>query len=59
MPRFLIHHPGEGPRVFELLGDRPIVIGPAKASNLALDSASISRQREVPADEPQTSPVPK
>jgi adenylate cyclase len=47
MPRFLIHHATEGSRVFELLGDRPIVIGRAKASNLVLDNASISRQHAV------------
>jgi len=47
MPRFLIHHPSEGSRVFELLGDRPIVVGRAKSSNLVLDNASISRQHAV------------
>ncbi len=47
MPRFLIHHASEGSRVFELLGDRPIVIGRAKANNLVLDNASISRQHAV------------
>src|SRR5271169_613051 len=47
MPRFLIHHAVEGSRVFELLGDRPIVVGRAKSSNLVLDNASISRQHAV------------
>jgi pSer/pThr/pTyr-binding forkhead associated (FHA) protein len=47
MPRFLIHHATEGSRVFELLGDRPIVVGRAKSSNLVLDNASISRQHAV------------
>jgi len=47
MPRFLIHHASEGSRVFELLGDRPIVVGRAKSSNLVLDNASISRQHAV------------
>ncbi|HKV06378.1 MAG TPA: FHA domain-containing protein [Candidatus Acidoferrales bacterium] len=47
MPRFLIHHPGEDSRVFELLGDRPISIGRAKSSTLVLDNASISRLHAV------------
>jgi len=47
MPRFLIHHPTEGSRVFELLGDRPISIGRAKSSNLVLDNASVSRLHAV------------
>ena len=47
MPRFLIHHPNEGSRVFELLGDRPISVGRAKSSNLVLDNASVSRQHAV------------
>jgi adenylate cyclase len=47
MPRFLIHHVSEASRVFELLGDRPIVVGRAKSSNLVLDNASISRQHAV------------
>ena len=42
MPRFLIYHPGEDTRVFELIGDRPIAIGRAKSSTLILDNASIS-----------------
>ena len=33
--------------MFELLGDRPIVVGRAKSSNLVLDNASISRQHAV------------
>src|SRR5580658_4779849 len=47
MPRFLIHHASEGSRVFELLGDRPIVVGRAKSNNLVLDNPSISRQHAV------------
>jgi adenylate cyclase len=47
MPRFLIHHPSEGSRVFELLGDRPISVGRAKSSNLVLDSPSVSRQHAI------------
>jgi adenylate cyclase len=47
MPRFLIHHPGEDSRVFELLGDHPISIGRAKSSSLILDNASISRLHAV------------
>jgi len=52
MPRFLIHHATEGSRVFELLGDRPIVVGRAKSSNLVLDNASISRQHAVVRETP-------
>ncbi len=52
MPRFLIHHAVEGSRVFELLGDRPIVVGRAKSSNLVLDNASISRQHAVVRETP-------
>ena len=47
MPRFLIYHPGEDTRVFELIGDRPIAIGRAKSSNLVLDNSSISRLHAV------------
>src|ERR1700683_1640941 len=47
MPRFLIHHASEGSRVFELLGDRPIVVGRAKSNNLGLDNPSISRRHAV------------
>src|SRR5271170_308520 len=47
MPRFLIYHPAEGSRVFELFGDRPISIGRAKSSSLVLDNASISRLHAV------------
>jgi adenylate cyclase len=47
MPRFLIHHPGEDTRVFEISGDRPISIGRAKSSNLVLDNPSVSRQHAV------------
>jgi hypothetical protein len=47
MPRFLIYHPGEDTRVFELIGDRPIAIGRAKSSTLILDNSSISRLHAV------------
>ncbi|HXY79344.1 MAG TPA: FHA domain-containing protein [Candidatus Bathyarchaeia archaeon] len=47
MPRFLIYHPGEDTRVFELIGERPIAIGRAKSSNLILDNSSISRLHAV------------
>lgn len=47
MPRLVIDHPGEGSRVFELLGDRPISIGRAKSSNVVLDSESVSRLHAV------------
>jgi pSer/pThr/pTyr-binding forkhead associated (FHA) protein len=45
--RFLIYHPGEDARVFELIGDRPISIGRAKSSNLILDNSSISRLHAI------------
>lgn len=47
MPRFVIERTGEGSRVFELLGDRPVAIGRAKSSNLLLDDASVSRQHAL------------
>ncbi|HUJ29812.1 MAG TPA: FHA domain-containing protein [Candidatus Acidoferrum sp.] len=47
MPRLHIQHTGEGPRVFELLGDRPISIGRAKSSTLVLDDPSVSRVHAV------------
>lgn len=47
MPRFLIHHAGEGSRVFELLGGRPLSIGRAKSSSLVLDNSSVSRLHAV------------
>jgi adenylate cyclase len=47
MPRFLIHHAGEGSRVFELVGSRPLSIGRAKSSSLILDNASVSRLHAV------------
>ncbi|HXW61646.1 MAG TPA: FHA domain-containing protein [Candidatus Acidoferrales bacterium] len=53
MPRFLIYHPGEDARVFELLGDRPISIGRAKASSLVLDNPSISRLHAVVRSSPE------
>ncbi|HXX17914.1 MAG TPA: GAF domain-containing protein [Candidatus Acidoferrum sp.] len=53
MPRFLIYHPGEDTRVFEIIGDRPISIGRAKSSNLILDNASISRLHAVVRSTPE------
>jgi ABC transport system ATP-binding/permease protein len=47
MPRFVIERTGEGSRVFELLGDRPVAIGRAKSSSLLLDDASVSRQHAL------------
>ena len=47
MPRFVIRRPGEGPHVFELLGERPISIGRAKSSTLILDHGSVSRQHAL------------
>lgn len=47
MPRFVIRRPGEGPHVFELLGERPISIGRAKSSTLVLDHGSVSRQHAL------------
>jgi adenylate cyclase len=47
MPRFLVNHPAEDSRVFELFGARPISIGRAKSSSLILDNASISRLHAV------------
>jgi FHA domain/GAF domain len=47
MPRLLIHHAGEGSRVFELLGDRPISIGRAKSSTVILDDPSVSRLHAI------------
>ncbi len=47
MPRLLIHHAGEGSRVFELFGDRPISIGRAKSSTVILDDPSVSRLHAV------------
>jgi len=47
MPRFVIEHGGEGPRVFELIGDRPVSIGRTKSSNLILDDLSVSRQHAI------------
>ena len=53
MPRFLIYHPGEDARVFELIGDRPISIGRAKSSSLILDNSSISRLHAVVRSTPE------
>jgi len=47
MPRFVIDRGGEGSRVFELIGDRPISIGRMKSSNLMLDDQSVSRLHAV------------
>lgn len=47
MPRFLIHHAGEGSRVFELASGHPLSIGRAKSSSLVLDNSSVSRLHAV------------
>src|SRR5487761_952891 len=47
MPRIVIHRSGEDSRVFELNGDRPVSIGRAKSSNVALDDPSVSRLHAV------------
>ncbi|MHB8486680.1 MAG: GAF domain-containing protein [Candidatus Acidiferrales bacterium] len=47
MPRIVIHRDGEGSRVFELTGERPISIGRAKSSNIVLEDASVSRLHAV------------
>jgi hypothetical protein len=47
MPRFLVYHPSEDTRIFELTGGRPISIGRAKSSSLILDNASVSRLHAV------------
>jgi len=47
MPRLVIRRPGQGARVFELFGDRPVSIGRAKSSTLVLDHDSVSRQHAV------------
>lgn len=47
MPRLLIHRAGESARVFELLGERPVSIGRAKACNVVLDNPSVSRQHAI------------
>jgi len=47
VPRFLVHHAGEGSRVFELSSDRPLSIGRAKSSSLVLDNSSVSRLHAV------------
>jgi len=53
VPRFLIYHPGEDARVFELIGDRPISIGRAKSSILILDNSSISRLHAIVRSTPE------
>ena len=53
MSRFLIYHPGEDARVFELIGDRPISIGRAKSSTLILDNSSISRLHAIVRSTPE------
>jgi pSer/pThr/pTyr-binding forkhead associated (FHA) protein len=47
MPRLLIQHSGESPRVFELAGDRPVAVGRATSSTLVLDDPSVSRLHAV------------
>lgn len=47
MPRIVIHHGSKGARVFELTGDRPVSIGRAKSSSVALDDPSVSRLHAV------------
>lgn len=47
MPRIVIHRDGEGSRVFELAGERPVSIGRAKSSNIVLEDASVSRLHAV------------
>jgi hypothetical protein len=47
MPRLVIDHPGEGSRVLELLGDRPISIGRAKSSTVVLDCEGVSRLHAI------------
>ncbi|MHB8755568.1 MAG: GAF domain-containing protein [Candidatus Acidiferrales bacterium] len=47
MPRIVIHRSGEDSRIFELNGDRPVSIGRAKSSNVALDDPSVSRLHAV------------
>ncbi|HLJ40687.1 MAG TPA: GAF domain-containing protein [Candidatus Acidoferrales bacterium] len=47
MPRIVIHRDGEGSRVFELAGERPVSIGRAKSSNIMLEDASVSRLHAV------------
>lgn len=47
MPRLLIERLGESPRVFELLGDRPVTIGRAKSSNILLDDLGVSRNHAL------------
>jgi pSer/pThr/pTyr-binding forkhead associated (FHA) protein len=47
MPRFVVRRPGQGARVFELSGDRPVSIGRAKSSTLVLDHDSVSRQHAL------------
>jgi FHA domain/GAF domain len=47
VPRFLVHHAGEGSRVFELVSGRPLSIGRAKSNSLVLDNSSVSRLHAV------------
>jgi len=47
MPRLVIERLGESPRVFELLGDRPVTIGRAKSSNILLDDLGVSRNHAL------------
>jgi hypothetical protein len=47
MPRLLIECAGQGSRVFELIGDRPVTIGRAKSCTVILDDPSVSRMHAV------------
>jgi len=47
MPRLVINRAGEGSRVFELSGHRPVSIGRAKSSSVMLDDPGISRLHAV------------
>ncbi|HVB08344.1 MAG TPA: FHA domain-containing protein [Candidatus Acidoferrales bacterium] len=47
MPRIVTHRSGGDSRVLELNGDRPVSIGRAKSSNVALDDPSVSRLHAV------------
>ena len=47
MPRLVIERLGESPRVFELLGDRPVSIGRAKSNNILLDDLGVSRNHAL------------
>ncbi len=55
MPRLLIQRAGQGARVFELAGDRPISVGRAKSSVLVLDDPSVSRLHAIIRANPDSS----